>query len=65
MSPKGYGTKRQGLPRDWEEPNVLAVIGGIKNKYFRNKDETKIFVPTKEYAEFGVHQRQAVFCVPC
>jgi hypothetical protein len=44
------------------ESEVPAVIDGITNKYSVNKDETKIFVPTKEYSEFGVHQRQAVFC---
>ena len=34
---------------------------GIRDRYFHNPDESKTFVPTKEYSGFHVHKNQAVF----
>ena len=46
--------------QDWVKSKVLAVIDGTKDRYFCNSDKTKIFVPTKDYANCDVHERQVV-----
>jgi hypothetical protein len=63
-SPKGGDTKKHAAPGEWIESKILAVIAGIIDKYFCNLDETNIFVPTKDYGLFDVHERQAMFHCP-
>ena len=59
-SPQGRGTKTE-VPGEWDESKVLAVMDGIRDRFFRDLNEMKTFVPTKDYSHLDVNKRQAVF----
>ena len=59
-SPQGRGKKRDP-PNDWDEAKVLGVIDRIRDRYFRNPDDSKTFVPTSDYSRFDGNERQATW----